>query len=146
AKKRDAHYNELHNRVREALSGTGPLWFICTTTDAEITFSSLDRSALANLWPDWVIPLPLVRHLFATYAIDFGFSGADIASQMGHVVDGQPFDDTDPESPREFVLRVAPSIEAYLNALGFVPIATIKRHAPPATLSPIDIGHMQQML
>ncbi|WP_353218951.1 tyrosine-type recombinase/integrase [Salinisphaera sp. S4-8] len=122
----------LQERVRSALDGTGPLWFARDAAGAQ----PIDRHVLASLWPQWSVPFPLFRHLFASNANKFGIAGADIALQMGHSIGGQPFDATDPDSPYDFGSRISPNIQCYIEALGFRPVGTAQRYDPPSPLAP----------
>lgn len=136
-------YPELMAAVRNALSGHGPLWFHFEH-DAAVNenVAALNRPTLSSFWSEWHIPLPLVRHLFASNATEFAIAGHDIALQMGHAIDGNAFDASDPDSPAEFTARVAQPLDAYLAALGFEAIGAVRRHDPPkpcAALRAADI-------
>lgn len=126
----------LLRKVRRALNGDGPLWFSIEETDSAGHTLDLKRHFLAAAWPEWAPPLPLLRHLFASNAGQFGVSGADIAMQMGHSIGDTPFDLCDPESPATFAARVADNLQQYIEALGFRSIGSPKRYDPPDPLAP----------
>ncbi|MGN8200605.1 tyrosine-type recombinase/integrase [Salinisphaera sp. RV14] len=129
----------LLRRVRGALSGDGPLWFAAVGTASDADTRTIDRHTLAQAWPEWEIPLPRLRHLFASHADHFGLAGSDIATQMGHGMGGMLFDACDPESPATFAARVAPNLERYIEALGFRSIGRVRRHDPPNALAPVSL-------
>ncbi|MGN8160603.1 hypothetical protein ACS8YF_18260 [Salinisphaera sp. SWV1] len=126
----------LLERVRAALDGTGPLWFARDAEAATADTTRLDRNTLARLWPQWAIPLPLIRHLFASNAHRFDIAGSDIALQMGHSIGDSTFDACDPDSPAAFGNRIAANVQRYVEALGFRRIGVARRYDPPAALAP----------
>lgn len=126
---------DLLSSIRAALAGDGPLWF-GQISPKEANSSLLDRSALAATWTEWQIPLPLLRHLFASNGIRFGIAGSDIALQMGHSLGDEVFDACDPDCPAEFARRTANALQSYVEALGFRVIGETKRHDPPTELAP----------
>jgi|GEM_PF-3061439 len=129
---------DLCSRVDAALDGSGPLWFAeAQSTPATSGSPQLNRATLADLWPEWAIPLPLIRHLFASHAHEFGMEGSDIARQMGHRIGDAPFDTCDPDSPAAFAHRMADKLQAYVEALGFRALGSQKRFSPPAALEPL---------
>jgi len=128
--------------VRNALSGDGPLWFAVTGEESSYATQPLTPHAIASVWPEWAIPLPLLRHLFASNAVKFDLAGSDIALQMGHSIGGTPFDECDPDSPFEFAERLADSLQRYLHALGCELIGTVNRYDPPADLAAPSVDSM----
>lgn len=63
-----------------------------------------------------------LRHWFATRSEELGIPGADIAQQMGHRIDGEPYSDTDPDCPWHFARRMGSHLERYLADIGLAPI------------------------
>lgn len=133
--RRKIRNSALLDHVRAALSGDGPLWFSIAGEATNVSMLRLNRTALTTAWPEWAVPLPLLRHLFASNAHAFGLRGSDIALQMGHSIDGEIFSACDPDSPSEFAERISHGLEAYAEALGFRTIGVARRHDPPAPLA-----------
>ncbi|WP_293623904.1 hypothetical protein [Salinisphaera sp.] len=121
--------------VRGALSGDGAFWFAVTGEECSYATQPLTPHAIASAWPEWAVPLPLLRHLFASNAVKFNLAGSDIALQMGHSIGGTPFNECDPDSPFEFAERLADGLQLYLHALGCELIGTVTRYDPPADLA-----------
>ncbi|MGN8160803.1 hypothetical protein ACS8Y6_17790 [Salinisphaera sp. RV14] len=134
--KRGVSDDVLLERIRAALDGTGPLWFTGGEHAVGAKDAELTRHGLKALWPEWVIPMPLLRHLFASNAGRFGIAGSDIALQMGHSIGDSPFDACDPDCPAEFGERIAANLQSYVEALGFRTVGAARRYDPPAPLEP----------
>lgn len=130
----DAKYRTLREDVNKALAGTGPLWFWYPPENDEpnqsIERQDISASYLRDYWPEWLIDIRLLRHLFASHAHRYGLRGDDIALQMGHSMGRRAFDAIDPDSPVDFARRAAPSISAYLNDLGFEVVGEAQRFSP----------------
>lgn len=123
-------------QLRAALDGTGPLWLWSSEPSEATRRVELTRHRLRALWPEWAIPLPLLRHLFASNSRRFGIAGSDIALQMGHSIGDTAFDVCDPDCPSEFGERIADPLQEYVEALGFRVIGAAERYDPPTALKP----------
>lgn len=112
-----------------ACNGTGPLWFRIDPEKQSV--STLNRTVLKEIWPEWKPPIEWARHLFASSLAGLEMNGGDIAQHMGHRIDSPPFSFVDPDCPIDFGVRCAPAIAAYLEKLGFEHIGDIQRRNRP---------------
>lgn len=115
----------IQAKLRDADQGSGPIWFLIDLDKAEC--ADINHCAIAGRWPEMKLPLPYLRHYFATYASIYDLRGCDVAQQMGHDLDEPPHGVSDPESPFEFAARCAGSIESYARAMGFEVRGEIER-------------------
>lgn len=102
------------------------------------------RRDFANLWPELPIPVEHLRHRFTTVARQSGVSPADIRIQMGHSVDFIPFGAADPESPLEFVKRIAPCLNEALEREGWRAIGVSSFDNAP-DLAPLAAGEVLRL-
>lgn len=77
------------------------------------------RRDMATAWPELPFPIEHLRHRFTSVAAGCGIAPGDLRLQMGHSMDYLPFGAADPDSPRDFVMRVAPRLEIGLRTEGW---------------------------
>ncbi len=130
----DGKYAIVAAAAERALSGAGPLWFDVESYNLSFSVTAHSSRSLSSAWPEWELPLARLRHLFASNAGGFGVSGADLAQQMGHAVDEEPYGAADPDAPALFANRISESLEQYLSALNFALVGSTARHDPPAPI------------
>lgn len=117
--KRYKKHGRLKRRINSSLSGTAPLFFITKYSRSKINTEVLDKHSAIQEFSEWKISLAYFRHLFASNIDQCGIHHDDIALQMGHSVGAAPFDDSDPDCPIDFAIRVSAYINKYLLMLGF---------------------------
>jgi hypothetical protein len=136
--KASKEHKALRERLETVVEGRAPLFY---QIDG-LHFRPLGGDGIQPQWPEFQPKAPRLRHLLNTYGPLYRMRACDLAQQSGHRVDYTPFDKVDPESPVDFMNRLAPKLDTYLRKLGFVAIGTSKDPAakapPPAPASRAD--------
>jgi len=109
---------EAHRQAAsDALSGTGPLFFLFDGAGSRpLTVDDLNH----RLPPNWPLPKNFLRHNLATKLRDQGCPGVYVQALLGHLEAGiQPFGAESFMSPPSYLAEVATQIDLMLRADGW---------------------------
>ncbi|WP_231362412.1 MULTISPECIES: hypothetical protein [unclassified Thioalkalivibrio] len=106
-------------QLEQAVVGDGPLFI---RLDPDKWTPRATNAAALETFTQLPFRLRRLRHFFATRSQELGVPESDIAQQMGHRIDGEPYSDSDPDCPWHFATRIGPHLERYLADIGLMPI------------------------
>lgn len=130
--------SRVRDRIDGALTGSGPLFFTIDLDARRVR--PITRSKLQDHLGS-AVDIRKLRHWYATRAEELdAHSSADIAQQMGHRVDGEPYTHIDPDSPWHFARRLDEALEHYLDDIGLEFVGSVRTARRREWGAPLNIS------